>query len=164
MKEKNTSVISALLHEYAYALNDLKGHISDVTAEELTASADKETTNPDCVSIQSILTHIVLCGYNYVTMMDIHSGNQNSKWSKRVRRKSIEEYNADFDAMLSHTSAFLGRFSNSDMYKPDPKDKLITFWGQYYDFEQLLEHAIVHISRHRRQIVHFKKKLRKQTN
>jgi len=27
-----------------------------------------------------------------------------------------------------------------------------TSWGENYDFEQLLEHAIVHILRHRRQI------------
>ena len=28
-------------------------------------------------------------------------------------------------------------------------------WGQVYDFEQLFEHAIVHVMRHRRQIERF---------
>jgi hypothetical protein len=30
-----------------------------------------------------------------------------------------------------------------------------TAWGQVYDFEQFMEHAIVHVLRHRRQIERF---------
>jgi hypothetical protein len=33
--------------------------------------------------------------------------------------------------------------------------RMDTHWGQTYDLEQLLEHAIVHILRHRRQIERF---------
>ena len=33
--------------------------------------------------------------------------------------------------------------------------KFETKWGVTYDFEQLMEHAIVHILRHRRQISNF---------
>ena len=35
-------------------------------------------------------------------------------------------------------------------------------WGQSYDFEQMLEHAIVHILRHRRQIERFLLLLKEQ--
>lgn len=34
----------------------------------------------------------------------------------------------------------------------DQAKKINTKWGQQYDVEQMLEHAIVHILRHRRQI------------
>ncbi|WP_294276359.1 hypothetical protein [uncultured Chryseobacterium sp.] len=34
----------------------------------------------------------------------------------------------------------------------DQSKKINTLWGQQYDVEQMLEHAIVHILRHRRQI------------
>lgn len=34
----------------------------------------------------------------------------------------------------------------------DQTKKINTKWGQQYDVEQMLEHAIVHILRHRRQI------------
>ena len=39
-----------------------------------------------------------------------------------------------------------------------------TEWGQEYDFEQLLEHAIVHILRHRRQIERFLIKIKEAAN
>ncbi len=34
-------------------------------------------------------------------------------------------------------------------------EKLTTSWGQKYDLEQLIEHAIVHVMRHRWQIEKF---------
>ena len=37
----------------------------------------------------------------------------------------------------------------------EQKGKMLMSWGQYYDIEQLFEHAIVHILRHRRQIERF---------
>ena len=36
-----------------------------------------------------------------------------------------------------------------------------TRWGVTYDFEQLMEHAIVHVLRHGRQIVNFLKELKR---
>ena len=38
--------------------------------------------------------------------------------------------------------------------------KILVRWGQLYDVEQLFEHAIVHILRHRRQIERFLLRLR----
>ena len=38
--------------------------------------------------------------------------------------------------------------------------KIVVKWGQTYDPEQLFEHAIVHILRHRRQIERFLLQLR----
>jgi hypothetical protein len=38
----------------------------------------------------------------------------------------------------------------------DNEKKILTRWGQVFDYDQLLEHAIVHILRHRRQIERFK--------
>jgi len=33
--------------------------------------------------------------------------------------------------------------------------KFVTRWGEEFNFEQILEHAVVHILRHRRQIEKF---------
>lgn len=157
---KRKPVISALLEEYKYVIDDLKSHISDITCEELAEPVDLKTPNKDCVSIQSILTHIVLCGYHYITMMDIHEGNADSEWHKRIKRGSVEEYYNDIDEMYERTLKFFEKINDGDIARFDPKDKLITFWGQYYDYEQLMEHAIVHVSRHRRQIVKFRDSIR----
>ncbi|MGY0037018.1 hypothetical protein [Pedobacter sp. NJ-S-72] len=45
---------------------------------------------------------------------------------------------------------------DEDLERFDAGDKIMTGWGQLYDIEQLMEHAIVHILRHRRQIERFR--------
>lgn len=154
-KEYKTGVIGALLDEYDFVINDLKNTISDIKDADLKIIADGKTSNKDCVSIQSVLTHVVLCGYNYMTMIEIHKGNSDSPWPKRVYFETIEEYNSALDRMLDHTVKTFDKITESEMYEPDPEKKILTGWGQLYDYEQLMEHAIVHISRHRRQIQKF---------
>ncbi len=56
--------------------------------------------------------------------------------------------------MLAYTSDTLEsklEYSDDDIQKV----KMIVRWGPQYDLEQLLEHAVVHILRHRRQIEKF---------
>ena len=56
--------------------------------------------------------------------------------------------------MLAYASDTLdGKWEISD--QEIQKAKIIVRWGPQYDLEQLLEHAIVHIIRHRRQIEKF---------
>lgn len=58
------------------------------------------------------------------------------------------------EAMLNYTAQTLeGRW---EMTEEEIERAIIhTGWGVTYDLEQLLEHAIVHILRHRRQIERF---------
>ena len=46
--------------------------------------------------------------------------------------------------------------NDDELEQFDDALKIKTGWGQLYDIEQLTEHAIVHILRHRRQIEKFK--------
>ena len=55
-------------------------------------------------------------------------------------------------------------FPNLVLEENDNQKKILTSWGQLYDIEQLFEHAIVHILRHRRQIERFLIKLRKKAS
>ena len=157
---KRKGVIGALLDEYNNVITDLKNNIKNVKDSELKIIADKKTKNKDCVSIQSNLTHIIFCGYNYLTMIDIHRGNADSLWPSRVYYDSLAEYNESLDKMYDDTVKFFETVKESEMCRLDPKKKIVTWWGQYYDYEQLMEHAIVHVSRHRRQIEKFKLKVK----
>ncbi len=65
--------------------------------------------------------------------------------------------------MMADTEACFEGVEQSEMVRQDPRCKLRAAWGQPFDIEQLLEHAIVHASRHRRQVVRFKAILRGQT-
>lgn len=155
-KTNFTGVIGALLHEYEVSIADLKHNIEDMPDAVLPVVIDKRTANKDCVSIQAILTHIVYCGYNYITMMDIHRGNDNSSWPQRHKLATVTDYCRVLDKLYEDTCAFFENVSNSEMQQLEPENKLVTFWGQYYDYEQLMEHAVLHIYRHRRQIQVFK--------
>ena len=153
-------VIGALLFEYKNVLEDLKDNLKGISDSDLVIIADTKTANKDCISIQSILTHIILCGTFYLTMIDIHRGNSKSPWPSRIYYNTVNEYIAALDKLYDITVLFFDDFSNNEMSQYSPDKKLITFWGQYYDYEQLMEHAIVHVSRHRRQIQMFKSKLK----
>jgi hypothetical protein len=82
--------------------------------------------------------------------------NINSKRPDKVNRTSIVEYTKDLDNVLEFTNKTLATLSDNDLEEFDNTKKIITSWGQIYDMEQLMEHAIVHVLRHRRQIEKFK--------
>jgi chromosomal replication initiation ATPase DnaA len=48
--------------------------------------------------------------------------------------------------------------TDSELEQSDNSLKMKTRWGQVYDIEQLTEHAVVHILRHKRQIVNLRSK------
>ena len=53
-KYRNNGAIGALLDEYEKALIELQNVLNTVTDQELVVIADTETSDPDCVSIQSL--------------------------------------------------------------------------------------------------------------
>src|SRR5262249_33719604 len=98
---------------------------------------------------QTIMTHVVRAGYGYADYIRAQFGI--SPTSHPDGLLSYENLRADFDAMLDYTAQTLdGRW---EMPEDDIAGIAIdSRWGVRYDLEQLLEHAIVHILRHRRQI------------
>lgn len=158
-KAKKRKIVEALLDEYAVVLEDLKAHIRTIEAKSLARVVDEETSNPDCKSIQSILTHVVYCGRQYLRMIDLRRGNAEAPAVKRVRLESAQEYCSALDELHRDTCVFFENIGDADVVRHDPEDKIVAGWGQIFDIEQLMEHAIVHVSRHRRQIQGFKKSL-----
>ena len=73
-KYRDTGACGALLDEYEKALDELKGLVSEVTPERLIYIVDRITIDNDCRSIQTILTHVVSSGYNYVITIRNHLG------------------------------------------------------------------------------------------
>ena len=77
----------------------------------------------------------------------------------KIFRLTIREYQDDLTDMFKFTENIFGEFKDEELEQFDNALKIKTGWGQFYDVEQLTEHAIVHILRHRRQIEKFKIKL-----
>jgi len=147
-KTYRQGAIGALLDEYERAILDLSKTISSFSDTALTATIND-------VSIQSILSHVVRSGYAYALYIQKLLGEQNSI-PDLVYRKTVSEYQNDLTAFFIFTENVLKNFSDNQLEECDDEKKITTSWGQVYDIEQMMEHAIVHILRHRRQIEKFK--------
>jgi len=159
---RNKGAIGALLDEYEKAVLELNEVLDKVTTVELLTVVDAATKDPDCHSIQTILNHVVRSGYGYMTMIRNHLGEQN----ERVKCESFEQvetYQQVLLEMFAYNDKFLEDYPDVKLEQLEMDKKILVSWGQHYDIEQLLEHAIVHILRHRRQIERFLEKLREES-
>ena len=154
-KKYRTGAIGALLDEYERAIAELKKVIEVIPDHALIMVLDPKTTDENCKSIQTILTHVVYAGYGYATYIQNVKGHNRARPDKTFHL-TIQKYLRDLDAIFSITENIFGEFKDEELEQPDDSLKIKTHWGISYDIEQLTEHAIVHILRHRRQIEKFK--------
>jgi uncharacterized damage-inducible protein DinB len=155
---KNQNAVNAILSEYQKAILELQSVIQNISDEDLAFIIDSETNNSDCKSIQTILAHVVSSGYSYCIYIR-KLKNENIVRPEKINRKSISEYKKDLDDVLKFTYDTFSTISDNDLEKFDESEKMKTSWNQLYDIEQMMEHAIVHVLRHRRQIENFKAQL-----
>lgn len=146
-----TGAIGALLDEYERALTDLKKVIENSTHEQLTRIIDPTAKDENCISIQTILSHVVSSGFGYATSIYNLKGHQKKRPDK-IFHTTGKEYSNDLDAVLVFTETVLNEFKEEELERHEEALKIKSGWGQVYDVEQMMEHAIVHILRHRRQI------------
>ncbi len=150
---------NALLDEYHRALKDLRQVVATVQPPELTAIVDPTTEDDNCRSIQTILAHVVRAGFSYATYIRQQQGEQ-LEWRSIKIVDTIAEYQTELEAAFDFTCETFERYPDMELEVMDEDRKMLTRWGQRYDVEQLMEHAIVHILRHRRQIERFLARLR----
>lgn len=148
--------VGALLDIYEQAISDFKSVIEDISDHALTIITDPKTTDENCNSIQAILTHVVHSGYGYATSIHNQKG-YNKKRPDKVFHLTVEEYLEDLTNVFIYTENIFKEISDDDLEQFDNSLKIKTGWGQCYDIEQLTEHAIVHILRHKRQIEKIKR-------
>ena len=101
---KNAMVI-ALFEEYRRTTILLKEILSTISKAEFQLVRDAATEDPDCVSIQTVATHIVQSGYTYINYVNTIS---NIEW--REYEKTIEtptEAITEIDKMLNYTEKSL---------------------------------------------------------
>jgi uncharacterized damage-inducible protein DinB len=148
----------ALLEEYKKAVDELINVIRPLDYNQLSAIADNETKDADCKSIQTVLTHVVSSGYGYSVSIE-NSIGINSIRPDAALYDSVNHYSEQLNSMFEYCENIFKKFPDIEIEETDNSKKINVRWGQQYDIEQLLEHAIVHVLRHRRQIVNFINKL-----
>ena len=158
---RDNGAIGALLDEYERSLHELIDILEYVSKKELLAVVDKSTRDEDCRSIQSILNHVLRAGYNYAIEIRRHLGEPYDFLVPELMT-STKAYKKALLGMFAFNVALFTDHSELVLEEYDDSKKIKVRWGQSYDVEQLLEHAIVHILRHRRQIERFIIRLRSQ--
>ena len=153
-KKYREGPVGALLDEYEKAADQLKNVVIAISQEDYLNIVDPDTKDPDCRSIQTIMNHVVRSGYGYSNYIRKHFGDKQTERKEDYELNTPETASNELDNMLTYTVETLENKWNLTF------DEAATYiikteWGQHYDFEQLLEHAIVHILRHRRQIERF---------
>ena len=145
--------VGAMMDEYERAAAELSALLRRISDEEFERMRDPGTADEDCRSIQSVMRHVVRAGYGYAAYIRQGFGGPEASRAEiplGYRLETLER----LQAMLEHTAQTLeGKWE-----LPDDQImavKMRVRWGPVYDLEQLLEHAIVHILRHRRQIERF---------
>jgi len=148
--------VGALMDEYERAAGELKVLLNKIPSEDFVKIVDPDTKDEDCRSVQTIMNHVVRAGYGYSNYIRKEFGINSTNPVFQIT--SAPEAVSHFDQMLEYTVQTLdGKWEMTD--EEINKIKIDTRWGTTLDMEALLEHAIVHILRHRRQIERFVIKL-----
>jgi uncharacterized damage-inducible protein DinB len=144
--------VGALMDEYERAAWELGRLVGPLAEEDVVRVVDPATEDEDCRSVQSIMSHVVNAGYGYADLLRRLFSIPSTRPPKALL--SPREFLEQLDAVLAYTAETLeGRWL---MTHEEISGAVInTGWGVRYDVEQLLEHAVVHVLRHRRQIERF---------
>ncbi len=147
-----SGAVGALMDEYERAAAELGRLVGRIPEEDFVRVVDSRTTDDDCRSAQAIMSHVVRAAYGYADYIRERFSIPSARPHKKVlsRQESLEQ----LGAALRYTAQTLeGRWG---MTEEEITGTVINSpWGVVYDLEQMLEHAIVHVLRHRRQIEKF---------
>lgn len=145
----------ALLDVYRKALDELIMLITPLDSARLCAIADPHTTDPDCVSVQSILTHVVRSGYSYTVYIEHAVGQHDAQRPAPQTAESGAEYARYLREMYDYCERCFQKNAAAIALHLDKGKRINTTWGQVFDIDQMVSHAIVHVLRHHRQIARF---------
>jgi uncharacterized damage-inducible protein DinB len=148
-KSYRKGAFGALMDEYERAALELKTLIKEIPAAEFERILDDQTSDEDCRSVQTIISHVVRAGYGYADYIRYLFSISSTRPAVELldQNESIKQ----IELMLEYTVQTLdGKWEMSD--DVIVRTTINSLWGVKYDLEQLLEHAIVHVLRHRRQI------------
>ena len=151
-KTYRQGAVGAMMDEYERAIAELLRILEGISDEEFERIRDTKTQDENCRSIQTILTHVVSAGYGYAGMLRDAWGAARGDPKREPFARA--DASARIRKMLDYTSATLeGKWNltEAEMEAVQMRSR----WGPMYDFEQIFEHAIVHVLRHRRQIERF---------
>ncbi len=150
LEDYRKGAVGSILDEYEKALFELKSVVQTVGADSYSRVVEGEAEH--CCSIQIIMNHVVRAGYGYSKYIrDALAADANPIAERQIPQMEIFE---EINEMFAYTCAI---FEDKRPITDEEMETIFfkTRWGVDYNIDQLLEHAIVHVLRHRRQIQKF---------
>jgi uncharacterized damage-inducible protein DinB len=151
-KTYRSGAVGALVDEYERAAWELSSLIERIPEDDFVRIVDAQTKDDDCRSVQTVMSHVVRAAYGYADYIREQFAIASTRPESKLlsRQESLEQLDA---ALLYTVQTLEGKWEMSDGEMSATVIK--SRWGAVYDVEGLLEHAIVHILRHRRQVERF---------
>jgi uncharacterized damage-inducible protein DinB len=147
MKAYRQGGLGAMMDEYERAAGELLDLLASIDAarfEHVDASAPEHAR-----SFQEIMEHVVYSGYSYANYL-------RAVWGIPVTSPEVKPPSRDGAiASLRNVLAYTAETLEGKWTLPEEETDQTTFvvgWNVRYSVEQMMEHAIVHVMRHRRQI------------
>lgn len=152
LEDYRKGAIGSLLDEYERAAFELKTILQNIGEDEYERIADAETKDEDCRSIETIMNHVVRAGYSYAKYIKDALSMESSP--VEARQIPHAEIGGEIEKMIARTAAI---FEGERQITDEEMNEIFfeTRWGVTFNIDQLFEHAIVHVLRHRRQIEKF---------
>jgi uncharacterized damage-inducible protein DinB len=148
MRNTRTGGLGAMMDEYERAAAELTRLIQTLDDSSFLMEHPQEAQK--CRSVQKIMSHVARAAYGYANdirlvfnlpiIVEEHTNLENQTESNYSLQKAPEYTAATLEGKWAMSEAEIEKVS------------IFTPWGTTYTLEQMLEHAIVHILRHRRQI------------
>ena len=144
--------MGALMDEYAYVAGELCYVVEQLAPERF--GREVESEDEDCRSLLALCRHVIVAALSYANYIREARGLECSV----DRDAEVEGVNGPADLRprlmiaLRYTEGALEGLYDAD-YETVAAISFTTRWRATYDPDSLLEHAIVHLLRHRRQIL-----------
>ena len=126
---RTNGAAGALMDVYENVLRELQYVITDITIDELKHIADPLTKDTNCRSIQTVLSHVIKAGHNYVIAIRNNLGEEN-EFHEIILLNSIAEYNIAFEDLILFTEKLFNDFPELQLEVFKNEDKILSRWGQ----------------------------------
>jgi len=147
-----SGALGAMVDEYQRAARDLADLVGPLRQIAYTQMRDAATADENCRTIRSVVEHVVRAGYRYVGYL--RTALQVSFEAPDFTVETPLDATLELNTLANWTAETFDGLWDMD-YQAMEAVRIAARWGPVYDLEQMMEHAIVHLLRHRRQIERF---------
>lgn len=148
--------LGAILDEYKKASEEYLNVIRNISQNDFVKIVDHKTSDEDCRSVQTITRHVIRSGYGYANYV-LNASNIfiDTPDANKMKIESSEDASHEIRKMLKFNIYNLYELNSEKIERNMFSIRFTTRWKEEFNFEQILEHAVVHILRHRRQVEKF---------